>query len=99
MYGKSEVLINQILLDRVIDIKQNKFMDADSYEEWKEELIEKIKLTRLGKMAESLNEDELAVLVLIAIDNDPELVFQIMLGEYLLNKERKKSKNDKQRII
>lgn len=95
MYGRSEVLINQVLLDRIIEIKQNDFLNGDSYEEWKEELIEKIELTRLGKMAESLNEDELAVLVLIAVENNPELVFKIMLGEYLVNKERKEKKNEK----
>ena len=92
MYAKSEVLINQVLLDRILQIKQKEFLNGN-YEEWKEELIEKIELTRLGKMAESLNEDELAVLVLIAVENNPELVFKIMLGEYLVNKERKKKKN------
>ena len=92
MYAKSEVLINQVLLDRILQIKQKEFLNGN-YEEWKEDLIEKIELTRLGKMAESLNEDELAVLVLIAVENNPELVFKIMLGEYLVNKERKKKKN------
>lgn len=94
MYGKSDVLINHVLLDRVLQIKENNFLH-DDYEEWKEELIEEIKLTRLGEMAESLTEKELAVLVLIATENYPEMVFQIMMGEYLLNKERNKNKNEK----
>ena len=92
MYGRSEVLINQVLLDRVLDIKHNSFIHNDSYDVWKEDLIEKIKLTRLGKMAESLSEDEAAVLVLIALENYPELVYTIMLEEFLINKERKKKK-------
>ena len=94
MYGKSDVLINHVLLDRILQIKQNHFLQ-DDYEEWKEELIEEIKLTRLGEMAESLTEKELAVLVLIATENYPEMVFQIMMGEYLLNKERNENKNEK----
>ena len=94
MYQKNEVLINQVLLDRVLQIKQNEFIN-NNYEEWKEELIEKIKLTRLGEMVESFNKDEIAVVILVAIENYPEMVFQIMMEEYLLNKERMKSKNER----
>lgn len=94
MYQKNEVLINQVLLDRVLQIKQNEFIN-NNYEEWKEELIEKIKLTRLGEMVESFNKDEIAVIILVAIENYPEMVFQIMMEEYLLNKERMKSKNER----
>lgn len=98
MYGKSEVLVNQVLLDRVLQIKQNEFLN-NNYEEWKEELIEKIKLTRLGEMVESFNKDEIAVVILVAIENYPEMVFQIMMEEYLLNKERMKSKNERRKVI
>lgn len=93
MYAKSEVLINQVLLDRVLQIKQKEFLNGD-YEEWKEELIEKIRITRLAEMVESLDEDEIAALVLVGIEKYPETVFQIMLGEYLLNKERKRKGNE-----
>lgn len=94
MYGKNEVLINQVLLDRVLQIKHNSFLHED-YNEWKEELIEKIKLTRLGEMVESFNKDEIAVMVLIAIENYPEMVFQIMMEEYLTNKENKNDSNNR----
>lgn len=99
MYGKSEVLVNQVLLDRILQIKQQKFLNGDSYEEWKEELIEKIKITRLAEMIESFNEEEIAALVLVGVEKYPETVFQIVLGEYLVNKERKQDKNENRKNV
>ena len=86
MYGKSETLINHVLLDRVLKIKHENFLHDETL--WQEKLIEEIKLTRLGEMAESLSEKEMAVMILIAVQNYPELVFQILAEEYLLNKEK-----------
>ena len=98
MYGKSNILIDQDLLDRIIEIKQNE-LNGDSYDEYKRDLIEDIKLTRLSKMVESLDEEEMTVLVLIALQKYPKLVYTILLEEYLLNKERKKDKNERREII
>ena len=94
MYGKSDVLINRVLLDRILQIKQNNFLNRESIKTLEDELLEEIKLTRLGEMAESLTEDEAIVLILIIIQNYPDLVFQILAEEYLLNKERA-DKNDR----
>lgn len=90
MYGRNNVLINHVLLDRVLQIKQNDFLHDDPLEIWEGDLIEQIKLTRLGEMAESLSKEEIIVLILTFVRNYPELVFQILAEEYLLNKERTK---------
>ena len=95
MYGRSRVLINQPLLDRVLQIKHNEFLHSESYDTWKADLIEDIELTRLGEMAESLDENETAVLILVALQKYPELVFQILTEEFLINKERTNKRNDK----
>lgn len=92
MYERINVLINQSLLDRVLQIKHNSFSHSESYDTWKADLIEKIKLTRLGEMVESLDEDEIAVIIIMAIQNHPELVFRIMMEEYLVNKEKEKKR-------
>lgn len=95
MYGKCEVLINKILLDRVLDIKHSNAFQDESL--WEEDLIEQIKLTRLGEMVESLNKDELAALVLVALERYPELVYQILFEEYKKNKENKNDSNNRSR--
>lgn len=86
MYGKSNVLINHVLLNRILKIKHENFLNDEHL--WQRDLIEEIELTRLGEMAESLSEKEMAIMILIAIQNYPELVFQILAEEYLFNKER-----------
>lgn len=97
MYGKSDVLINHVLLDRILEIKHNNYLHDEEF--CIEELVEDIKLTRLGEMVESLSKKEIAAIVLVAIENYPEMVFQIMMEEYLVNKERNEKKNDDDRII
>lgn len=87
MCGKSEVIINHVLLERILEIKHSNYLHDESL--CNEELIEQIKLTRLGEMAESLSKEEMATLVLIAVQNDPEMVFQILMQEYLINKDMK----------
>ena len=97
MYGKSDLLINHILLNRVLEIKHNNSLHNEEFDV--EDLIEEIKLTRMGKMAESLSEKEMAVLILIAVQNYPEMVFQIMMEEYLLNKERNEKKDERRKDV
>ena len=94
MFVESDVLINKVLLDRVLRIKQNAFLHNGSFGAIEDELIEDIKLTRLGKMVESLTEDEMAVLVLVAVHRYPEMVFQVLSEEYLsvINKDSKEEK-------
>ena len=93
MYGRSDVLINHVLLDRVLEIKQRLALHDGALDN--EDLIEQIKLTRLAEMAESLSEEEVITIVLIATQNYPEIVLQILMEEILINKERTKRKNGK----
>lgn len=93
MYGRSDVLINHVLLDRVLEIKQRLALHDGALDN--ENLIEQIKLTRLAEMAESLSEEEVITIVLIATQNYPEIVLQILMEEILINKERTKRKNGK----
>lgn len=94
MYVNNNVLINQVLLDRVMQIKEKESFNRPSI---LEDLVEQIKLTRLGEMAESLNKDELAVLVLVALERYPEMVYQILFEEYKKNKENKNDGNNRSR--
>lgn len=100
MIGKSDVLINHVLLDRILQIKESQYLHDDSFKIWEDELsdVQKIKLTRLGEMAESLSKEEIAVLVLIAVQNYPEMVFQIMMEEYLVNKEGNKRNENRKNV-
>lgn len=97
MYGKSDVLINHVLLDRILEIKHNNCLHDEEFDV--EDLIEEIKLTRLGEMAESLSKKEIAAIVLIAVENYPEMVFQIIMEEYLLNKERNEKRNERRKDV
>lgn len=93
MYVNNEVIINQTLIERVLQIKENESINQTKILE--DDLVEQIKLTRLSKMFETCSEEEIIVLVLIAVRKYPELVFQILGEEFTLNKERKKNANRK----
>jgi hypothetical protein len=81
-------------MDRILKIKHDNYLHDEEYDI--EELIEQIKITRLADMVKSLSEKEIAAIVLVAIENYPEMVFQIMMEEYLVNKgKEKKNANSK----
>ena len=81
-------------MDRILKIKHDNYLHDEEYDI--EELIEQIKITRLADMIKSLSEKEIAAIVLVAIENYPEMVFQIMMEEYLFNKgKEKKNANSK----
>lgn len=88
MYVNNNVLINQVLLDRVMQIKEKESINKPKILE--DDLVEQIKLTRLGKMIETCTEEEMIVLILVAVKKYPGIVFDILREEYLVNKERKK---------
>ena len=99
--SRNEPIINHVLLERVLQIKESELLHDDSFKVWEDDIddVQKIKLTRLGKMAESMSKEEMAVLVLIAVQNYPEMVFQIMMEEYLINREGKGKRNEDSKII
>ena len=96
MIGASDIYINHVLLDRVLQIKESQSLHDDSFKVWEKELspLQEVKLSQLGRMVESLSKEEIAVVALIAVQNYPEMVFQILMEEYLINKERKKKNED-----
>lgn len=97
MYVNNEVIINQTLIERVLQIKENESINQTKILE--DDLVEQIKLTRLSKMFETCSEEEIIVLILIAIKKYPELVFQILREEFILNKERNGKKNANRKVI
>lgn len=100
MIGQSDIYINHVLLDRVLQIKESESLHDDSFKIWDRELspLEEIKLSKLGRMVETLSKEEIAVITLIAVQNYPEMVFQILMEEYLINKERKKKNEDSRNL-
>ncbi len=100
MIGQSDIYINHVLLERVLQIKESESLHDDSFKVWDKELspLQEVKLSQLGRMMESLSKEEIAVVVLIAVQNYPEMVFQILMEEYLINKERKKKNEDSRNL-
>ena len=96
MIGASDIYINHVLLDRVLQIKESESLHDESFKVWERELspLQEVKLSQLGRMMESLSKEEIAVVALIAVQNYPEMVFQILMEEYLINKERKNKKHE-----
>lgn len=96
MIGASDIYINHVLLDRVLQIKESESLHDESFKVWEKELspLQEVKLSQLGRMMESLSKEEIAVVALIAVQNYPEMVFQILMEEYLINKERKNKKHE-----
>ena len=96
MIGKSDIYINHVLLDRVLQIREKESIELcdESYKIWDKELspLQEVKLSQFGKMMETLSKEEIAVAVLIAVQNYPEMVFQILMEEYLVNKEKNNGK-------
>ena len=90
LYGKP--YINQELLDKVLSTRNNDLLHDDSFKVWEKEDLspgDKRWLSELGRQIENLTKDEFAVIVYVAIQNYPEMVFQLMMEEYLNNKEAK----------
>ena len=88
-YGKP--YINQELIDKVLQARQSDKLHEDEWKVWEKEgeLSEKDKRywSELGRSIENFTQEEFAVVTYVALQNYPEMVFQIMMEEYLLNKE------------
>ena len=90
--AKIEPRINHALLDRVLKAREDNLLHDDSFKMWERDLDvdEQDELLQLGKIIETFTEEDFAVVVLVAIQNFPEMVFQLMMEEYLNNKEIEK---------
>ena len=100
--SKNEPYVNQELLDRVLKAKEYARLHDDSFKIWEKEALEaneKRYLSNLGKCLQNTTQEELAVMVLVAVQNYPEMVFQIIMEEFLVNKERKDKKHDDRKDV
>ena len=98
LYGKP--YITEDLLDVVVKTrKENETLHDDSFKIWERELSinEQRDLSELGRQVEKYSKDYFAVIVYVAIQNYPEMVFQLLMEEYLKNKERNKNNDSNSR--
>ena len=87
-YG--EPYINQDLCKRVLAAKEQERLHEDSFKVWEKEDLsvnEKRYWSELCRSLQNFTIEEFAVAVYVAIQNYPEMVFQLMMEEYLINKE------------
>ena len=96
-YGKP--YINQELAEKVMKAREQELLHEDSWKVWEKDglsVSEKKYWSELGRSIEKFTQEEFAVVTLVAVKNFPEMVFQILMEEYLsvVNKEDKKNEND-----
>ena len=97
-YGKP--YIDQNFLDKVenaID-ENNERLHEETWKIWDREKLDpdmQRYLCELGRKFENFSQVDLAVATIVAVKNFPEMVFQIVMEEYLsaINKEKKKNGN------
>ena len=94
IYGKP--YITEEVLDAVVKARDDDILHDDSFKIWERELSinEQRYLSEFGRQVEKFTKDEFAVVIYVALLNYPEMVFQMMMEEYLNNKERKKKNED-----
>ena len=90
IYGKP--YINEDLIDKVLKARQeDELLQDDSFKVWENEEVttgEKRYWSELGRSIEKFSKEEFAVVPYVALQNYPEMVFQIMMEEFLSNKEK-----------
>ena len=93
-YGKA--YINEDLIDAVLKARESEVLQDDSFKVWERDLTpaEQRYWSELGRSIEQFSKDEFAVVTYVAIQNYPEMVFQLLMEEYLVNKERKNKKDE-----
>lgn len=94
IYGKP--YITEDVLNVVVRARDDDILHDDSFKIWERELSvnEQRYLSEFGREVEKFTKDEFAVVIYVALLNYPEMVFQMMMEEYLTNKERKKKNED-----
>ena len=89
LYGKP--YINEELIDAVLKARQeNEILQDDTFKVWENEDLtaaERRYWSELGRSIEKFSKEEFAVVTYVAIQNYPEMVFQMLMEEYLINKE------------
>ena len=89
-YG--EPYINEDLLEKVLKVRQNELLHEDDWKIWEKELDvnEQRYLSQFCRQLENFSQNELAVATIVAVRNFPEMVFQIVMEEYLSMREKEK---------
>jgi len=92
IYGKP--YITEDVLEAVVKARDDDILHDDSFKIWERELSvnEQRYLSEFGRQVEKFTKEEFAVVVYVALMNYPEMIFQMMMEEYLKNKERKTKK-------
>ena len=88
---EEEPFINDNLLDRVDWIIDDVLLHDDTWKEWEHDIDhqEEMHLSELYRVIENFTKTDLAVATIVAMENYPFMVLQIV-AEYLVNKEKKK---------
>lgn len=99
--GIGKPYINQKLIDRALEMRESELLHDDSFKIWEKglEVQEKRYLSELGRQIEKFSKEEIAIVVLVAVQNFPEMVFQILMEEYLDNKKKGEKNNENRKDI
>lgn len=88
IYGKP--YINEDLIDKVLKARQEEEEQDDSFKVWENGNLttgEKRYWSELGRSIEKFTKEEFAVVTYVALQNYPEMVFKIVMDEFLTYKE------------
>jgi hypothetical protein len=87
----NEPFINEDLMDRVDWIVDDVILHDDTWKKWEHDIEkqEEMHLSELYRMLENFTKTDLAVATIVAMENYPFMVLQIV-AEYIINKEEKK---------
>ena len=93
-YG--EPYINGDLLEKVVTVKNNTRLHEDDWKIWEKELDvnEQRYLSQFCRDLENFSQEELAIATIVALKNFPEMVFQIVMEEYIAMKDKEKQHGD-----
>lgn len=85
-----EPFINSDLIDRVDWVVDDSILHDDTWKEWEHDIDkqEEMHLSELYRMLENFTQTDLAVATIVAMENYPFMVLQIV-AEYIVNKENK----------
>jgi len=86
--------INNDLIDRVDWVVDDSILHDDTWKEWEHDIDkqEKMHLSELYRMLENFTQTDLAVATIVAMENFPYMVLQIV-AEYIVNKEKNNGKH------
>ena len=91
MSRDDEPFINEDLIDRVNWVVDDSILHDDTWKEWEHDIEkqEEMHLSELYRMLENFTKTDLAVATIVAMENFPFMVLQIV-AEYIVNKEENK---------